>query len=139
MEFNYFNPNPDAQTFKDGKPKGWNRKDSSIRAICGATGMTWNDVFEKLSEIGKKNHDMIDSKNVFNEFCVTNSFEYSTYGKPAQGTKRPTIEEFTNNHKEGIYILYLRDYFVCIKNGIELNTVNMKNESVYSYWKLRNN
>ena len=137
MEFKYFNSNPDASVFKSGKPKGWNRDDSSIRSICAATGLSWDEVFTKLSEIALKYHDMPSSKNVINEFCVLNNFEYNTYGKPAPGTTRPTIEQFANTNTKGTYILYLRNYFICIKDGCQLNTVEMQNDSVYSYWKLK--
>ena len=33
MKFEYFNPNPDAKTFKSGKPKYWSRDDNSVRAL----------------------------------------------------------------------------------------------------------
>ncbi len=137
MEFNYFNSNPDAEMFKSGKPKGWNRADSSIRAICAATGKDWETVFKSLSEIALKQHDMIDSKNVINDFCILNGFEYDTYGKPAPGAKRPNVAQFSNEHSQGTYILYLRNYFVCIKDGCQLNTIEMKDDSVYSYWKMK--
>lgn len=137
MEFKYFNSNPDAAVFKSGKPKGWNRDDSSIRAICAATDLNWETTFSELSKIALKYHDMLNSKNVINEFCILHNFEYETYGKPAPGTKRPNIEQFVNEHKEGTYILYLRNYFVCIKDGCQFNTVEMKNDSVYSYWKMK--
>jgi len=137
MEFEYFNPNPDASVFKSGKPKGWTRDDSSVRAICAATNMKWDNVFAKLSEIASKYHDMPSSKNVMNDFCVTHEFEYNTYGKPAPGAKRPSIEQFAQKNNKGIYILYLRNYFVCIKDGCLLNTLEMKKDSVYSYWVLK--
>ena len=137
MNFLYFNPNPDASTFKSGKPKGWTRDDSSIRAICAATGSNWNNIFNKLCEIASKHHDMPNSKNVINEFCILNNFKYCTYGKPTSGVKRLTVKQFANEHSIGTYILYLRNYFICIKDGCQFNTVEMNNDSVYSYWKLK--
>lgn len=137
MKFEYFNPNPDAQTFKSGKPKSWNREDSCIRALCAATGKTWHEIFDELTKIARKYNDMPDSKEVFNNYCILNNFDYITYGKPAIGEKRPLVSEFADNNANGIYILYLRDYYVCIKDGSLLNTTNVKNESIYSYWKMK--
>jgi len=136
MEFKYYNPNPDAQTFKSGKPKSWNNEDSSIRSICCATNKEWLTVFDDLCKIARNNHDMIDSKKVIDIYLQSNNFTYETYGKPRVGEKRPTIEEFANDHNTGIYILYLRDYYVCIIDGNLYNTLNMTKDSVYSYWKL---
>ena len=137
MKFSYFNPNPDAQIFKSGKPKSWNREDSSIRALCAATNNTWHEIFDKLTKLARSMNNMPDSKEVINEFCIENNFEYMTYGKPKVGEKRPLVKEFIQTHYKGIYILYLRNYYVCINNGILLNTVNVENESVYSFWKLK--
>lgn len=136
MEYKYFNPNPDAKTFKSGKAKSWCRNDSSIRAICCATGMTWDEVFKKLSDISLNLHDVPTSKNVVNEFCIVNGFEHVTYGKPKKGCLRPTVEEFTKDMNEGTYIAYLPHYFVCIKNGEVYNTEDVANSSIYSYWKM---
>ena len=80
---------------------------------------------------------MPNSKNVINEFCILNNFKYCTYGKPTAGEKRLTVKQFANEHSIGTYILYLRNYFICIKDGCQFNTVELKNDSVYSYWKLR--
>lgn len=135
MEFKYFNPNPDAATFKDGKPKGWNRKDSAIRAICGAIQKPWNTVFKLLSSIALKHHDMADSKTVVNDFCLEHGFTYETFGKPTIGTKRPTIIEFATMHPQGIYVLYLRDYYTCMDNGVLLDVKPIGDEPVYSFWK----
>lgn len=137
MEFKYFNPNPDASVFKSGKPKAWYRDDSSIRSICAATNNDWFTVFDALVNIARKNKDVMDSKNTINEYLIINNFDYKTYGKPAPGESRQTVSEFIDKHNTGTYILYLRDYYVCIKDGVQLNTHEIKNDSVYSYWKMK--
>jgi len=136
MNFKYFNPNPDAKTFKSGKPKNWNRNDSFIRAICGATNKDWLEVFDGLVEIARESKDTIDSKNVIMEYLAKNNFAHCTYGKPGVGEQRPTIEDFMKIYSEGVYILCLRNYYICIIDGYQLNVNEIKNEKIYSYWKL---
>ena len=136
MKFEYFNPNPEAQTFKSGKPKGWYRDDSCVRALCCATGKDWTTIFNDLTKISGNFHDMPHSKNVIHEYCESHKFEHITFGKPAIGEKRPTIEQFIENNKIGTYILYTRDYYLCVKDGVLYNTSEMKENSIYSYWKL---
>lgn len=136
MEFKHFNSNPDASVFKSGKPKAWYREDSSIRAICAATGKDWFKIFDELVSIARKNKDMMDAKNTINEYLISNGFSYETYGKPSIGESRPIVSEFADTHNHGTYILYLRDYYVCIVDGVQLNTCEIKNDSVYSYWKM---
>ena len=135
MAFKYFNPNPDVSLFKSGKPKNWTKNDSCIRAICKATNNTWENIFTELYQLAIKKYDMIDSKNIINEYCEKNNFTYVTYGKPKQNEKRPTVFDFANKYKIGTYILYLRNYYVCVKDGVIYNVCDVKNESIYSYWK----
>ena len=135
MKFEYYNPNPDAKTFKSGKPKSWNRNDSGIRAICKYMNYTWEDTFETLSEISKNLHDIPISKNVINEYCNQNNIKYFTLGKPTAGQKRPTVSEFIQKYSTGKYILYLRDYYITVDNGVVYDVDNkLEDEAVYSYW-----
>jgi hypothetical protein len=134
MKFEYFNPNPDAKTFKSGKPKYWGRDDNSVRALVKVLNSSWTEVFDQLAECAKVQHDMPSAKNVVAEILQKNDFDFTTLGKPVMGQKRPTVEEFVNAHRTGTYVLYLRNYYVTIIDGTLYNTVDMKDESVYSYW-----
>ena len=136
MKFEYFNPNPDAQTFKSGKPKSWGRDDSCVRALCCAKNKDWQTIFTDLTNLAKQYNDMPHSKEVFNSYSTVNGFTHITFGKPTLGEKRPTVSEFADKNSNGIYILYLRDYYVCVKDGVIYNTIDVGKESVYSYWKL---
>ncbi len=136
MKFEYYNPNPDAKTFKSGKPKSWSRQDDVVRAICKVTNKTWNEIYKELFEISSQANDMVNSKSVVDNYIKTIGGEFFTLGKPKAGEKRPTIEEFVNNNNSGTFILYLRDYYVTVINGILYNTVDLNDEAVYSYWKL---
>ena len=135
MEYKYFNPNPNASTFKSGKPKGWVKDDSIIRAICAATGQSWETVFDELVKIARKNHDVITSKAVMDDYCVLNGFEYITYGKPKTGSARMTVEEFVKENPVGTFIIYFANYYVCVKDGICYDVKQEPKGSVYSYWK----
>lgn len=136
MKFEYYNPNPNAKTFKSGKPKSWNRQDDVVRAICKITNKTWNEIYSELFNISNKVNDMINSKTVVDKYIQSIGGEFFTLGKPKTGEKRPTIEEFITNNKLGTYILYLRDYYVTVIDGTLYNTTNLNNEAVYSYWKI---
>lgn len=135
MKFEYFNPNPDMKTFKSGKVKAWCKDDSAIRAVAKALNLTWDEAFARITKLAAKMHDVPTSKNVIHDFCIINGFEHKTYGKPGKGELRPTVEDFVNEMKDGIYIAYLPHYFVCIVDGVLYNTENVKDSSVYSYWK----
>lgn len=138
MKVEFFNPNPNVKFFSSGKPKAWTYKDSSIRAICKALNKTWDEVYEGLTNLGKQEHNMPDAKEIVNLYLLLNNFSYNTLGKPKQNAKRMILEDFVNIYNTGIYILYLRDYYIAVIDGIVYNTDNkdLDKQAIYSYWKL---
>lgn len=136
MDYIYFNPNPNAKTFKSGKPKSWHVQDDVVRAICKVLDKTWSEAYELLDDIAKKNFTTINDKTVVNELLANKlGYEYITYGKPKQGQKRPIIEDFIKENNQGSYVIYLRDYYVTVINGVVYDIANLSNEAIYSYWK----
>ncbi len=136
MNYEYYNPNPNAKTFKSGKPKSWNQQDDVVRAICKVLNKSWLESYELLDNIAKKNYTMINDKNVVNELLSSCGFEYQTYGKPKVGEKRPILDEFIKEHMNGMYVLYLRNYYVTVINGVVYDTKTLNDEAIYSYWKI---
>jgi len=136
MDYIYFNPNPNAKTFKSGKPKSWHVQDDVVRAICKVLDKTWIEAYELLDDIAKKNFTTINDKVVVNELLANKlGYEYITYGKPKQGQKRPIIEDFIKENNKGSYVIYLRDYYVTVVDGVVYDIANLSDEAIYSYWK----
>ena len=136
MDYIYFNPNPNAKTFKSGKPKSWHVQDDVVRAVCKVFDKSWIESYKLLDEIAKKNFTTINDKNVVDILLSTqNNFSYFTYGKPSSGQKRPVIKDFIKENSKGTYIIYLRDYYVAVIDGIVYDIQNLDNEAIYSYWK----
>ena len=136
MDYIYFNPNPNAKTFKSGKPKSWHVQDDVVRAICKVLDKSWIEGYELLDEIAKKNFTTINDKVVVNELLSNQlGYEYITYGKPKVGEKRPVIEDFIKENNKGTYVIYLRDYYVTVVDGVVYDISNLSDEAIYSYWK----
>lgn len=136
MDYIYFNPNPNAKTFKSGKPKSWHVQDDVVRAICKVLDKTWSEAYELLDDIAKKNFTTINDKTVVNELLANNlGYEYITYGKPKQGQKRPVIDDFIKEHNKGSFVIYLRDYYVTVIDGIVYDISDLGDEAIYSYWQ----
>lgn len=138
MNYSYFNPNPNAKTFKSGKPKSWHIQDDVVRAICKIFDKSWIESYEMLDEIAKKHFTTINDKNVIDELLSHKyGFKYHTYGKPQIGEKRPVIADFIKEHNKGKYIIYLRDYYVAIINGVVYDIKDLTDEAIYSYWEAK--
>ena len=70
----YFNPNPLYKEPKAGKkPKVWRIGDCAVRAVCAATGMSWETAYLTMSESAMKAYltGSLDAKGMFFGYSAT--------------------------------------------------------------------
>lgn len=134
-KFVYFNPNPSYKPFKNGKDKIWTIEDDNVRVICKLLDCSWEDAFNIISNKAKSMYDVMSSKKVFKEIIEDdNKMVMTSFGKPKMNEKRPTVEEFCNEHQFGTYILNLASKVVIVIDGQLYDTEDCSKSSVYSWW-----
>lgn len=134
-KFVYFNPNPSYKPFKNGKDKMWTIDDYNVRALCKVIGKDWDTSYDMLSLRAKEMRDVMTSKKVFKSIMEdTLKLGQSSFGKPKQDQKRPTVEEFCKDHQTGMYVLNLASKVVVIVDGQFYDTEDCSESSVYSWW-----
>lgn len=132
--FEYYNPNPTYMPMKNGKNKSWHNDDWPVRALCAATGFTWDMSFKHLMKYALKNKDLPSSKNVMNDALIPLGFKFVTCGRPKTGEHRLTVSEFCDKYKDNICICNIPGSFVACVNGKYMNTDDCGDTVVYSYW-----
>ena len=132
--FEYFNPNPLFTTMKNGKVKFWDRGDCSVRAVCGATGLSWVDAYKQMSESALKVYECFNCDYGFDQVMKDLGFTKHSLGRLSKGTKRPTVREFAKDHKNEICIVHPANHYVCVKNGKVYDTWDCGSTKVYSWW-----
>jgi hypothetical protein len=133
--FEYFNSNPTAKIFKNGKPKTWTKDDSSVRTISKILNKEWINVYDELTLIAKKYFDVIGSRTVIDEIMKNNGFNLVSVGKPKSGEKRPTVNEFCSSHKNGEFVLNVASHIIPVVNGKFYDVEDFGESSVYSWFE----
>lgn len=122
-----YNPNPaEART-----------TDCTIRSICCAEDREWMDVYMELCLWGATEYDMPDSNRVYGKMLKNNG--YKRHVIPDTCPACYTVQQFAQDHPEGIFILMTDGHVVTIKQGDWWDTWDSATEIPAYYWEKGNN
>lgn len=102
--------------------------DCVIRAISVAEGKTWDETYEELSILARK-EGLLFSSVPFVENYLDNRY------KKVYHNSR-TVGEFADSHKKGIYLITMNGHITCCYYGVIIDTFNPKNRLMKSAWKV---
>ena len=130
--YEFFQPNP---SWIDGTSRRkYRHQDCPIRAICAATGKTWNDVYDILAVSGKKVFDAPTSDDSVEE--ALKGLGYKRYtAKVVKGQKRDTVAKFAKEHADKSYVIRVAGHMVGIRNGKYLDCWDCGSKCVYTYYE----
>lgn len=97
-------------------PKKKNIGDCSLRAYCAAFGWTWEEAFEKSSEIAKNEALMMDTHKTCEKVMESEGYVIDEEFKKSK-RKDLTVNEFALTHPYGIYFLNTHGHLLCVKDG----------------------
>lgn len=124
----YYQPN--KKDLKD------NYGDCTIRSLAKALDISWVEAFDKVVVCERKYQCLIPcmpldiTKKVYSEL----GFKYTGISNK-KGSKRPTVESFTKEHKTGTYILRVSGHLVCVKDGKFYDTWDSGYKPLYGYFE----
>lgn len=123
--FKYYQPN--KKDLKD------NYNDCVIRALTKALNKTWLEVFDELIPISRDMQCPYNVKECYEKYILQNGLKYQGISNK-KGTKRPTVKQFTKEHKQGTYILRVAHHIVTVVDGIYYDVWDSGDCSLYGYW-----
>lgn len=121
--FKYFNPNP------LGKIVG----DCSVRALCAALNLSWDEAYALMSANGFAMADMPSSNEVWGDELYKCGFE-----REAINTSCPncfTAEDFCENNPRGLFVLGFGDHVCTVKNGVIYDTWDSSRKVPQYVWR----
>lgn len=110
--------------------------DCVIRALTKVTGKIWLEVFDELIPYARKMQCMPNGKPCYQEYLKEHGFEYTGISNK-KGTKRPTVDRFAKDHKNGTYLLRVAHHVVAVVDGIYYDTWDSGMCCMYGYWQFK--
>ena len=112
--------------FYNENPLGVYEEDCTIRALSCATNKSWDEVYEKMSDLAQYNGTMMDDKD-FVRWYLDNHFT-RVYNPPYK------VYQVAQKFKNNIVLCTMKGHIVCIKYGKILDTFNPSNRVVEDVW-----
>ncbi len=106
--------------------------DCTVRAICAATGESWEATYCGIAVMGFCMNDMPSSNAVWGAYLRKKGF--CRHFMPDTCPDCYTVADFCADHPHGTYILALSSHVVAVKDGDWLDTWDSGNEIPIFYW-----
>lgn len=123
--YEFFNPNP----------AGHSVGDCVIRAICKATGESWDKIYTELAVTGMELADMPSANAVWGAYLHRKGYERTAL--PDKCPVSYTVAKFAQEHPQDTYILALSGHVVTVQNGKYFDAWDSGNEIPIYVWKRR--
>lgn len=108
--------------------------DCVIRAISKALNQSWEDTYIDLTIQGYLMGDLLSSNAVWDAYLKSKGFKRHIV--PNDCPECYTIEDFCNEHPQGIFVIGTGTHCVTIENGCVFDTWNSSGEiPIYYYHK----
>ena len=100
--------------------------DCSIRAISVATGRTWDDVYDELSNEARQMGLMMDSVEFIEQYLDDRYERTCHYSK--------TVDEFIEEFPQGLYLISMPGHLSCVIDGVNVDTFDTSNRRMWCAW-----
>lgn len=114
-------------------PSGRETDDCVVRAIAVLFGISWEDAYWDLCQVGGLIHDMPNKDSVISFYLRNKGFEREVISRDCPACY--TIRDFCEDHPYGRYILLTSGHAVAVINGTYYDTSDSGNEIPMMYWK----
>ncbi len=120
--FIQYNPNPAKNRVGD----------CVIRAICKATGQSWEKVYAGITVYGFWLSDLPSANHVWGAYLRKNGFK--RYLVDDHGKDVYTVEDFCQDYPSGTYVLAINGHVVCVVDGFYFDSWDSGQEIPLYYW-----
>lgn len=109
-------------------PLGKLEDDCVIRSISCATGRSWDNVYDELSDLAQFNGTMMDSKGFVLWYLDTH---YKQIDTPEY------VGELSELYPDNVLLCTMKGHICCIKNGVIYDTFDPSNRKVEHAWIIK--
>lgn len=112
--------------YYNNNARGLFANDCTIRAISMATGKSWDEVYEHLSDIAQFEGTMMDDRNFINRYLST-KYEKVPY-------LSETVGEVAEDYPDNILLITMNGHITCSKYGVIYDSFDPRDRIVENAW-----
>lgn len=103
--------------------------DCTIRAISLAEDLTWNEAYNKLSNLARKSGLMMDDVRFIEDY-LDDRYKRECFEKTSVG-------DFVNKHPMGIYLITMANHITVAVNGTIFDTFDCSDRIIRCAWRVK--
>ena len=112
--------------FYNANARGLFANDCTVRSISMATGKSWDDVYEHLSDIAQFEGTMMDDRNFINRYLSTKYEEVPYLSE--------TVGEVAEDYPDNILLITMNGHITCSKYGVIYDSFDPRDRIVENAW-----
>ena len=112
--------------FYNANARGLFENDCTVRAISMATGKSWDDVYEHLSDIAQFEGTMMDDRNFINRYLSTKYEEVPYLSE--------TVGEVAEDYPDNILLITMNGHITCSKYGVIYDSFDPSDKIAENAW-----
>ena len=114
-------------------PTGRHVGDCTVRALCKALDLSWEQAYAMLAMQGYIMGDMPSSNSVFGAILKANGFVREAI--PNECPDCYTLEDFANDHPEGTFVVGMSGHVATVLDGTIYDAWHSENEIPIYVWR----
>ena len=115
--------------FYNANVLGKYENDCTIRAISFATGKSWDETYERLSDIAQYEGTMMDDRNFIRKY-LNNKYRRLPI-------KADTVGEIAAEYPDNILLITMNGHITCSKYGVIYDSFDPRNRLVEDAWLVK--
>lgn len=115
--------------YYNANSKGNFVNDCVVRAISVAEGKTWDDTYEKLSDLAQEEGILLDDVNFVEDYLDKRYKRQCHYSK--------TVGEFLEEHPKGTYLVTMEGHITVIIDGTLYDIFDCRNRRMWCVWTVK--
>ena len=114
--------------FYNANVLGKYENDCTIRAISFATGKSWDETYERLSDIAQYEGTMMDDRNFIRKY-LNNKYRRLPI-------KADTVGEIAAEYPDNILLITMNGHITCCIDGVLYDTFDCRNRVMWCAWEV---
>ena len=115
--------------FYNANVLGKYENDCTVRAISFATGRSWDETYERLSDIAQYEGTMMDDRNFIRKYLDTKYNRLRLKGN--------TVGEIAAEYPDNILLITMNGHITCSKYGVIYDSFDPRDRLAEDAWKVK--